>query len=56
MIRNILDQLEFAKLTKARGDLIDIALGKNKIPESFKEVIQLTILKHGRKNKHRARS
>ena len=39
-----------AKQTKARGEFIDIALGKNKIPESIIEMIQLTILKHGRRN------
>jgi len=50
MIKNILDHLALAKQTKARGEFIDIALGKNKIPESIIEMIQLTILKHGRRN------
>lgn len=37
MIQNILDLLEFAKQEKWNGDYIDIALGKNKLPESIKE-------------------
>ena len=37
MIKNILDLLEIAKEENARGDFIDIALGKNKLPESIKE-------------------
>ena len=37
MIQNILDLLEFARSEKWKGQYIDIALGKNKYPESIKE-------------------
>lgn len=37
MIQNILDLLEFARDEKWKGQYIDIALGKNKYPESIKE-------------------
>ncbi len=37
MIQNILDLLEFARTEKWKGQHIDIALGKNKYPESIKE-------------------
>jgi len=37
MIQNILDLLEFAKNEKWTGQYMDIALGKNKYPESIKE-------------------
>jgi hypothetical protein len=37
MIQNILDLLEFARSEKWKGEHIDIALGKNKYPESIKE-------------------
>jgi hypothetical protein len=37
MIQNILDLLEFARSEKWKGQHIDIALGKNKYPESIKE-------------------
>ena len=37
MLRNVLDLLEFAKEEKWKGQYIDIALGKNKLPESIKE-------------------
>tara|TARA_R110001632_G_scaffold163078_1_gene281542 strand:+ start:283 stop:432 length:150 start_codon:yes stop_codon:yes gene_type:complete len=37
MIQNILDLLEIAKEQNARGSYVDIALGKNKLPESIKE-------------------
>ena len=37
MIQNILDLLEFARDEKWRGQYTDIALGKNKYPESIKE-------------------
>ncbi len=37
MIQNILDLLEIAKEENARGEFIDLALGKNKLPESIKE-------------------
>jgi len=37
MLRNVLDLLEFAKEEKWKGQYIDIALGKNKYPESIKE-------------------
>lgn len=37
MIQNILDLLEFARSEKWKGQYTDIALGKNKYPESIKE-------------------
>jgi len=37
MIQNILDLLEFARSEKWTGQYIDIAMGKNKYPESIKE-------------------
>ena len=37
VIQNILDLLEFARDEKWRGQYTDIALGKNKYPESIKE-------------------
>jgi|TARA_R110000822_G_scaffold69653_2_gene168874 hypothetical protein len=37
MIKNILELLSVAKKEKIKGDYIDIALGKNKLPESIKE-------------------
>ena len=37
MIQNILDLLEFARSEKWNGQYIDIAMGKNKYPESIKE-------------------
>jgi len=37
VIQNILDLLEFAREEKWKGKYIDIALGKNKYPESIKE-------------------
>lgn len=37
MIQNILDLLEFARSEKWKGEHINIALGKNKYPESIKE-------------------
>lgn len=37
MISNILDLLEFARSEQWRGQYTDIALGKNKYPESIKE-------------------
>lgn len=37
MIQNILDLLEFARSEKWNGQYIDIAIGKNKLPESLKE-------------------
>ena len=39
--------LEIAKENKIKGEHIDIALGKNKIPENIKEVVKLTLLKNG---------
>lgn len=41
MIQNILDLLEFARSEKWKGEHIDIALGKNKYPESIKEAYNL---------------
>jgi len=40
MIQNILDLLEFAKNEKWTGQYMDIAMGKNKYPESIKEAYQ----------------
>lgn len=37
MTQNILDLLEFARSEQWRGQYTDIALGKNKYPESIKE-------------------
>jgi hypothetical protein len=37
MLENIMNLLEFARKEKWRGQYIDIALGKNKLPESIKE-------------------
>ncbi|QDP48359.1 MAG: hypothetical protein Tp1111SUR761211_43 [Prokaryotic dsDNA virus sp.] len=37
MIQNILDLLEFARSEKWNGQYIDIAMGKNKYPESIRE-------------------
>ena len=41
MIQNILDLLEFARNEQWKGQYIDIALGKNKYPESIKEAYNL---------------
>jgi hypothetical protein len=41
MIQNILNLLDFARGEKWKGQYIDIALGKNKYPESIKEAYQL---------------
>ena len=37
MIENILDLLAIAKEQKQKGEYVDIALGKNKLPESIME-------------------
>tara|TARA_R110001592_G_scaffold204743_2_gene455012 strand:+ start:333 stop:473 length:141 start_codon:yes stop_codon:yes gene_type:complete len=37
MLENILQLLEIAKSQKAKGEFIDIALGKYKYPETIKE-------------------
>ena len=37
MIKNILDLLEIAKTNQLTGEFIEIALGKNKFPETMKE-------------------
>lgn len=37
MINNILKLLELAEEEKWKGNYIDLALGKNKYPESIKE-------------------
>jgi len=48
MIKNILEMLELVKDdTKNLGELSKIALGKNKIPKTFKEAIKLTLLNYG---------
>jgi len=40
MIENILNLLAIAKEQNARGKYVDIALGKNKYPESVREAYQ----------------
>ena len=40
MIENILMLLKIAKERKIKGNYIDVALGKNKFPESIKEAYQ----------------
>jgi len=47
MIKQIIELLEIASENKIKGEHIDVALGKNKIPESFKEMVKLTLLKNG---------
>lgn len=43
MIQNILELLALARVENIKGEYVDIALGKNKLPESIKEAsIQLT--------------
>ncbi len=37
MIQNILNLLQVCKEHKLNGEYIEIALGKNKFPETFKE-------------------
>ena len=41
MIQNILNLLQVCKEHKLNGEYIDIALGKNKYPESIKEAYNL---------------
>lgn len=38
MIENILTLLEIAKTYELKGDYIKVALGKNKLPLSFKDM------------------
>ena len=47
MIKQIIELLEIAAENKIKGEHINVALGKNKIPESFKEMVKLTRLKNG---------
>jgi|TARA_R110000822_G_scaffold193046_1_gene331626 hypothetical protein len=47
MIKQIIEMLEIATENKIQGEHIDVALGKNKIPENFKEVLKLRLLKNG---------
>ena len=49
MIRDVIELLEIAKENNLKGDLTNFALGKNKIPENFREVFKLTLLKKWRK-------
>ena len=49
MIRSLMDMLVIAKKEKLRGKYINVALGKNKIPESFKDVFKLTLLRKWQK-------
>lgn len=41
--------LDVAKENNLKGQFTNIALGKNKIPESFTEIIKLTLLKKWQK-------
>jgi|TARA_R110000850_G_scaffold217612_1_gene343268 hypothetical protein len=53
MIKNTIQMLEILKGdTKNLGELTKVALGKNKIPETLKEAINLTLLNYGRKSKN----
>ena len=47
MIKQIIEMLEIATENKIQGEHIDVALGKNKIPENFEEVLKLRLLKNG---------
>tara|TARA_B110000858_G_C17359310_1_gene274545 strand:+ start:87 stop:230 length:144 start_codon:yes stop_codon:yes gene_type:complete len=38
MIQNIITLLEYAKEGNIQGEYIDVALGKNKLPLSFKDL------------------
>lgn len=40
MIGNIINLLNFARNEKWKGQYIDIALGKNKVPESINESVK----------------
>ena len=40
MLGNILQLLRLAKDQNIRGEYIDVALGKNKMPESIKETLE----------------
>jgi len=46
MIDNVLELLQFAKKENWRGKHIDVALGKNKFPESISEMIKQTKREH----------
>ena len=41
MIENIIELLQIARNQKWRGEYIDVAMGKNKHPESLKEIFKL---------------
>ncbi len=41
MIKNIIAHLEIAKTNGIKSELINLALGKNKMPESIKEGFKL---------------
>ncbi len=49
MIRDIINMLDVVKDHNLKGELTNFALGKNKIPESFNEIIKLTLLKKWQK-------
>ena len=40
MLGNVLELLRLAREENIRGEYIDIALGKNKMPESIKEAYE----------------
>jgi len=40
MIKPIIELLRVAKKESWQGQSIDVALGKNKLPETFKELLQ----------------
>lgn len=49
MIRDIINMLDIAKENNLKGEFTNIALGSNKIPESFGEIIKLTRLRKWQK-------
>jgi len=51
MIKNIIQMLEIVKNDRKNlGELSRTALGKNKMPETLKEAVNLTLLRYGRRN------
>jgi hypothetical protein len=52
-MKNIIQMLEIVKSDRKNlGQLSRIALGKNKMPETLKEAVNLTLLNYGRRNKN----
>tara|TARA_B100001093_G_C26768593_1_gene989027 strand:- start:555 stop:710 length:156 start_codon:yes stop_codon:yes gene_type:complete len=51
MIKNILNMLDLVKNDKKNlGDLSRTALGKNKIPQTLREAVNLTLLNYGKRS------